>query len=63
MKAPWEQSNEPECMMITEENKTVITNGEKFIINPYYGEEFLTVEQALDLLHHVTGVLLIHERS
>jgi hypothetical protein len=41
------------------------TPGEEdaFILNPSAGQELLTPEQAIDLINHISGVLLIHERS
>jgi hypothetical protein len=32
-----------------------------FIMNPYFQKELLTKTEALNLLNHITGVLLIHE--
>ena len=37
--------------------------GDAFILNPSAGQELLTSEQAIDLINHISGALLIHERT
>ena len=38
-------------------------DGDAFILNPSAGQELLTPVQAIDLINHISGVLLIHERT
>lgn len=43
--------------------KTENMGDSAIILNPYSGKDLLTKEEAIDLINHISGALLIHERS
>ena len=44
-------------------NDEVAEAAEAFIQNPYAARDLLTVQEAVDLINHISGVLLVHERT